>query len=71
MWERYDVKAGSRRSKTFHHPEVGDLALGYQSLLPVVLRRRPLPNVTAGGVVVPADAGQSAQQVAKIWAWAA
>ncbi|MFD4600696.1 helix-turn-helix transcriptional regulator [Streptomyces sp. NPDC058464] len=32
MWERYDVRGHSYGRKTFHHPEVGDLALGYQSL---------------------------------------
>ncbi|UFQ99751.1 helix-turn-helix transcriptional regulator [Streptomyces sp. Go40/10] len=33
MWERYDVKGRTQGRKTFHHPEVGDLTLGYQSLL--------------------------------------
>ncbi|MER7687268.1 helix-turn-helix transcriptional regulator [Streptomyces sp. NPDC097610] len=32
LWERYDVKGRSYGRKTFHHPEVGDLTLGYQSL---------------------------------------
>ncbi|WP_416968090.1 helix-turn-helix transcriptional regulator [Streptomyces sp. 4F14] len=32
LWERYDVKARSHGRKTFHHPDVGDLTLGYQSL---------------------------------------
>jgi hypothetical protein len=33
MWERYDVGGRKQGRKTFHHPEVGDLTLGYQSLL--------------------------------------
>ncbi|GAB3004081.1 helix-turn-helix transcriptional regulator [Streptomyces pseudoechinosporeus] len=33
LWERYDVKGRAQGRKTFHHPEVGDLTLGYQSLL--------------------------------------
>ncbi|WP_328370194.1 helix-turn-helix transcriptional regulator [Streptomyces sp. NBC_00457] len=33
LWERYDVKSRAQGRKTFHHPEVGDLTLGYQSLL--------------------------------------
>ncbi|WP_443066427.1 MmyB family transcriptional regulator [Streptomyces sp. NBC_01262] len=32
MWERYDVTGHSYGRKTFHHPEVGDLSLGYQSI---------------------------------------
>jgi transcriptional regulator with XRE-family HTH domain len=32
LWERYDVKAHRPGTKTFHHPEVGTLALGYQSM---------------------------------------
>ncbi|MFJ9714206.1 helix-turn-helix transcriptional regulator [Streptomyces sp. NPDC101234] len=32
LWERYDVKGHSRGLKTFHHPEVGDLTLGHQSM---------------------------------------
>ncbi|CAI7977050.1 Helix-turn-helix transcriptional regulator [Frankia sp. Hr75.2] len=32
LWERYDVKGHSHGRKTFHHPDVGHLALGYQSL---------------------------------------
>ncbi|MFD1546095.1 MmyB family transcriptional regulator [Nonomuraea guangzhouensis] len=32
LWERYDVKAHSHGRKTFHHPDVGDLTLGYQSM---------------------------------------
>ncbi|WUE50569.1 hypothetical protein OG545_43840 [Streptomyces europaeiscabiei] len=34
LWERYDVKGHSYGRKTFHHPEVGDLTLGYQSMEP-------------------------------------
>jgi hypothetical protein len=33
MWERYDVRGRTQGRKTFHHPEVGDLTFGYQSLL--------------------------------------
>jgi transcriptional regulator with XRE-family HTH domain len=32
LWERYDVKGHPHGRKTFHHPEVGDLTLGYQSM---------------------------------------
>lgn len=32
IWDRYDLAAYSRKSKTFHHPEVGTLTLGYQSM---------------------------------------
>ncbi|MGA5448996.1 helix-turn-helix transcriptional regulator [Streptomyces umbrinus] len=32
LWERYDIKGHSHGRKTFHHPEVGDLTLGYQTL---------------------------------------
>jgi hypothetical protein len=32
LWERYDVKGHSNRRKTFHHPDVGDLTLGYQTM---------------------------------------
>ncbi|MEU6351725.1 helix-turn-helix transcriptional regulator [Streptomyces sp. NPDC047072] len=32
LWERYDVRGRSHGRKTFHHPEVGDLTLGYQSM---------------------------------------
>ncbi|MGY4744933.1 MmyB family transcriptional regulator [Streptomyces sp. B21-108] len=32
LWERYDVKPHAHGRKTFHHPDVGDLTLGYQSL---------------------------------------
>jgi len=30
LWERYDVKGSTHGRKTFHHPEAGDLTLGYQ-----------------------------------------
>ncbi|MEU6779428.1 helix-turn-helix transcriptional regulator [Nonomuraea angiospora] len=33
LWERYDVRGHVQGRKTFHHPEVGDLTLGYQSML--------------------------------------
>ncbi|SDP82510.1 Helix-turn-helix domain-containing protein, partial [Streptomyces sp. cf386] len=32
LWERYDIKGHSYGRKTFHHPEVGDLTLGHQSM---------------------------------------
>ncbi|MEU9330778.1 helix-turn-helix transcriptional regulator [Streptomyces canus] len=32
LWKRYDVKNRSYGKKAFHHPEVGALTLGYQSL---------------------------------------
>jgi transcriptional regulator with XRE-family HTH domain len=32
LWDRYDVRTHTRSHKTFHHPEVGDLTLGYQSM---------------------------------------
>ncbi len=32
LWERYEVKGHSHGHKTFHHPEVGSLTLGYQSM---------------------------------------
>ena len=32
LWDRYDVAGHIRRHKTFHHPEFGDLSLGYQSM---------------------------------------
>jgi transcriptional regulator with XRE-family HTH domain len=32
LWERYDVSGHSYGSKTFHHPDVGDLTLGYQAM---------------------------------------
>ncbi|GAA3839489.1 helix-turn-helix transcriptional regulator [Streptomyces coacervatus] len=31
-WTDYDVQPHPRGDKTFHHPEVGDLTLGYQSM---------------------------------------
>jgi signal recognition particle receptor subunit beta len=30
MWECYDVRGDSYGRKTFRHPDVGDLTLGYQ-----------------------------------------
>lgn len=32
MWERYDVRVHRPGTKRFHHPEVGDLTLGYQAM---------------------------------------
>jgi hypothetical protein len=32
LWHRYDVRTHTRGRKSFHHPEVGDLDLGYQSM---------------------------------------
>ncbi|WP_416968085.1 hypothetical protein [Streptomyces sp. 4F14] len=32
LWERYDVRIHTHGSKTFHHPEVGDLTPGYQKM---------------------------------------
>ncbi|MFJ8026886.1 helix-turn-helix transcriptional regulator [Streptomyces sp. NPDC096311] len=32
LWERYDVKVHAYGRKTFHHPEVGDLTLGHQTM---------------------------------------
>ena len=32
LWHRYDVRAHNRGRKSFHHPDVGDLDLGYQSM---------------------------------------
>ncbi|MBO3682559.1 helix-turn-helix transcriptional regulator [Streptomyces sp. NEAU-YJ-81] len=32
LWEHYDVKGSAHGRKTFHHPEVGDLTLGYQAM---------------------------------------
>jgi hypothetical protein len=32
LWERYDVRWHTHGSKTFHHPDVGDLTPGYQSM---------------------------------------
>jgi transcriptional regulator with XRE-family HTH domain len=32
LWRRYDVHGHTRGHKTFHHPDVGDLTLGYQSM---------------------------------------
>jgi MmyB-like transcription regulator ligand binding domain len=33
LWERYDVQGRTHGRKTFHHPDVGSLTLGYQSML--------------------------------------
>ncbi|MER7687267.1 helix-turn-helix transcriptional regulator [Streptomyces sp. NPDC097610] len=33
LWERYDVRLHTHGSKTFHHPDVGDLTPGYQKML--------------------------------------
>lgn len=33
LWERYDVRAHRPGTKHFHHPQVGDLTLDYQSML--------------------------------------
>lgn len=32
LWRRYDVHGHTRGHKSFHHPEVGDFTLGYQSM---------------------------------------
>ncbi|MBZ3905405.1 helix-turn-helix transcriptional regulator [Streptomyces griseiscabiei] len=32
LWERYDVRGRAYGHKTYHHPEVGTLTLGYQSM---------------------------------------
>ncbi|GAB3004147.1 helix-turn-helix transcriptional regulator [Streptomyces pseudoechinosporeus] len=32
MWERYDVKGNTSGRHTYHHPDVGELALGYQGM---------------------------------------
>jgi transcriptional regulator with XRE-family HTH domain len=32
LWERYEVRGHRQGRKTFHHPQVGDLTLGYQSM---------------------------------------
>ena len=32
LWERYDVRVRTHGHKTFHHPDVGTLTLGYQSM---------------------------------------
>jgi hypothetical protein len=29
LWERYDFRGHSYGRKTFHHPDVGDVTLGY------------------------------------------
>ncbi|MGW1810266.1 MmyB family transcriptional regulator [Streptomyces sp. NPDC002078] len=33
LWERYDVRAHRPGTKHFHHPQVGDPTLDYQSML--------------------------------------
>ena len=32
LWERYDVRPRTESTKTFHHPDVGELTLGYQAM---------------------------------------
>ncbi|MFJ5274394.1 helix-turn-helix domain-containing protein [Streptomyces sp. NPDC088358] len=32
LWDHYEVRLRSHGHRTFHHPEVGDLTLGYQSM---------------------------------------
>lgn len=32
LWERYDVTGRKYATKTFHHPTVGDLTLGFQAM---------------------------------------
>jgi transcriptional regulator with XRE-family HTH domain len=32
LWDRYDVRGHDRRHKTFHHPQVGTVMLGYQGM---------------------------------------
>ncbi|WP_369240260.1 helix-turn-helix transcriptional regulator [Streptomyces sp. R21] len=32
LWERYDIKSRAHGRKSFHHPEVGDFTLGYQTM---------------------------------------
>ncbi|WP_410611280.1 helix-turn-helix transcriptional regulator [Amycolatopsis sp. lyj-109] len=32
LWDRYDVKGNTHGHKTFHHPEAGDLTLGYHGM---------------------------------------
>lgn len=33
LWERYDVRPHTSATKTFHHPHVGGLTLGFQGML--------------------------------------
>jgi transcriptional regulator with XRE-family HTH domain len=33
FWERYDIRAHTHGRKTFHHPEIGDVTLDYQSMV--------------------------------------
>ncbi|RDG39077.1 helix-turn-helix transcriptional regulator [Streptomyces corynorhini] len=32
LWERYDIRGRTHGRKSFHHPDIGDLTLGYQSM---------------------------------------
>lgn len=32
LWDRFDIKPHAPDPKTFHHPDVGDLHLGYESM---------------------------------------
>jgi transcriptional regulator with XRE-family HTH domain len=32
LWDQYDVRLHTHGDKTFHHPQVGDIVLGYQSM---------------------------------------
>ncbi|WP_405483499.1 hypothetical protein [Streptomyces sp. NBC_00009] len=32
LWEQYDVRLHTHGDKTFHHPQVGDIVLGYQPI---------------------------------------
>ncbi|MFE6822250.1 helix-turn-helix transcriptional regulator [Streptomyces sp. NPDC057690] len=32
LWERHDIRPHAHGRKIFHHPEVGDVALGYQAM---------------------------------------
>ena len=32
LWEQYDVKGNTSGRKTFHHPQVGDVTFGYQTM---------------------------------------
>jgi MmyB-like transcription regulator ligand binding domain len=33
LWERYEVKGHTYGKKTFHHPQVGTLTLGFQAMI--------------------------------------
>jgi MmyB-like transcription regulator ligand binding domain len=52
LWERYDARAHRSDTKHFHHPQVGDLTLGYQ---PMRLEGTPGHRL----VVYYADAGSA------------